>query len=302
MKAVVLTDYGDIDKLQVRQLPDPHAGPRDLVVRMAGASINPIDWKMRSGAARQRFPVDFPAILGRDTSGVVVEVGREVTRFATGDHVLGLVRGSYAELVTGPEESWAKLPSGLDLAEAGAIPLVALTGAQLIEEALNLPPNGATVLVTGAAGGVGRVAVYAAKARGANVWAAVRQSQREQAEGLGARVVAVDDDADVARLPVLDAIADTVGGDVIQKVIGKLKPGGVIGSVVGETPGAKERGYHVRTLVAHPDPSMLSRYAAAIAQGQLVIPIAKRFPLERAAEAQKIAETGHPGGKILLLG
>jgi NADPH:quinone reductase-like Zn-dependent oxidoreductase len=257
---------------------------------------------MRSGEAKGRFPVDFPGILGRDVAGEVVEVGKSVTAFAIGDQVLGLVKGSYAELATAPAEVWAKIPEGLDVVDAGALPLVLLTGAQLIEDAVK-PSKGATILVTGALGGVGRTAIFAAKECGARVWAGVRGSQRAEAAKLGTDgVVALDDDAEIARLPTLDGVADTVGGDTIKKLYGAVKSGGVIGSVLGEPSGAKERGLVVHAFMAHPDSAMLERYAKAVAEGRLVIPIAKRMPLAEAAKAQKLAEKGHPGGKVLLLG
>jgi NADPH:quinone reductase-like Zn-dependent oxidoreductase len=115
MKAVVLTAYGDVGKLELRDVPDPKAEPGAIVVRMAGASINPIDWKMRSGVAKDRFPVQFPAILGRDVAGEVIEVGAGVDTFAVGDSVLGLVWQAYAERVAASVGSWAKLPAGLFL-------------------------------------------------------------------------------------------------------------------------------------------------------------------------------------------
>lgn len=302
MKAVVLTAYGDVDKLEVRELPDPHALPGTIVVRMAGASINPIDWKMRSGAAKERFPVEFPAILGRDAAGEVVEVGHGVTSFAVGDHVLGFVTGGYAELVTAPVERWARVADGLNVADAGALPLVVLTGSQLIDEAID-PARGDDVAVIGALGSVGRVAVHAAKLRGVRVWAGVRSSQRRDAEQLGvAGVVALDDPADIARLPVLAAVADTVGGAATAALYGKLRTHGVIGSVVGILPGAEAHGFTVHAFMARPNPGTLSRYGADVAAGRLVVPIVKCFPLAQAAEAQRFAETKHPGGKVLLLG
>ena len=301
MKAIVLTAYGDTSMLELRELPNPHADAGSILVRTAGAGINPIDWKMRSGAAKERSPVAFPGILGRDASGEVVEVGSAVSAFLPGDRVLGLVKGAYAELVAGAADVWAKIPDGLDIADAGALPLVLLTGAQLAEEAVN-PSKGDAVLVTGAVGSVGRVAVYAAKARGARVWAGVRGRQRDEAELLGADgVVALDDEADVAKLPALDAIADTVGGEAVQGLYAKLKPGGVIGSVLGEPPGAKAKGFTVHAFMAHPDTAMLARYAAAVAEKKLSIPIAKKLPLAQAGQAQAQAED-HPGGKVLLLG
>jgi NADPH:quinone reductase-like Zn-dependent oxidoreductase len=302
MKAVVLTDYGDVDKLELRDVPDPRAAQGELVVRMAGASINPIDWKMRSGAAKARFPLQLPAILGRDVAGEVVEVGAGVDGFAVGDRVLGLVWRGYAERVAAPVDAWAKLPAGLDVVDAGALPLILLTGVQLAEEAVR-PARGSTVLVTGAVGSVGRAALFAARAAGANVWAGVRASQRDEAAKLGASgVVALDDAADLRKLPQLDAIANTVDGETVARLYEKLKPGGVIGSVLGEPPGAKERGFAVHAFTAHPSPPTLSKYATLVAKGELVIPIAKRFPLARAAEAQRFAEKEHPPGKVVLVG
>jgi NADPH:quinone reductase-like Zn-dependent oxidoreductase len=301
MKAVVLTAYGDVDKLELRDLPDPHPGPDAIVVRMAAASINPVDWKIRSGSAKDRHPVEFPVVLGRDVSGEVAEVGKGVTTFSVGDRVLGLVMGTYAELVAAPTSAWAKIPPGLDVVEAGALPLVLLTGAQLVENAVN-PSEGDVILVTGAAGNVGRVAVFAAKARGAKVWAGVRASQKAQASQLGVEgVVALDDDADIAKLPMLDAIADTVDGDTIKKLYGKLKPGGALGTVLGEPAGARERGFVVHAFMARPDAGMLARYAAFVAERKIVIPIARKMPLAAAREAQALAEKGHPRGKVLLV-
>jgi NADPH:quinone reductase-like Zn-dependent oxidoreductase len=302
MRAVVLTEYGGVDKMQLRNVADPRPGPGEIVVRMAGASVNPVDWKMRSGAAKDRFPVQFPGILGRDASGLVWEVGPGVTSFHVGDRVFGLVHHGYAELVVGPERDWATIPDGLDLIEAGALPLVLLTGGQLVERAVD-PSAGDVVLVTGATGSVGRVAVYAAKTCGAQVWAGVRKSHRADAERLGVDgVVALDDADEIARLPRLDAIADTVGGDVVFRLFDRLRPGGTIGSVLGETPGAKERGFVVHAFTAQPDAEMLARYGQAVAEGALVVPIAEKMPLGRAAAAQALAETRHPGGKVLLLG
>jgi NADPH:quinone reductase and related Zn-dependent oxidoreductases len=297
----VLTGYGDVDKLEVRNLPDPKAGPNQIKVRMTGASINPIDWKLRSGAFKAMMPLEFPAVLGRDASGEVVEVGPGGTAFKIGDRVMGLAWGCYAEFVVAETDAWAAAPAKMDLADAGALPLVLLTGAQLVEEAVN-PRAGEKLLVTGATGSVGRVAVFAAKARGAQVYAGVRRSQKTEAAKLGVDfVVALDDDREIAGLTQLDCIADTVGGETIGRLLGKVRPGGTIGSVVGEPAGAKDRGLVVRAMLAHSDSKRLAELARAVAQRELVIPIAKRFPLHQAREAQRIAEAG-AGGKVLLIG
>jgi NADPH:quinone reductase-like Zn-dependent oxidoreductase len=301
MKAVVLTAYGDVNKLVVEDLPDPSPGPNQIKVRMAGASINPVDWKLRSGALQTMMPLALPAVLGRDASGEVVAVGPGVTAFKVGARVMGLVMGAYAELVVAATDAWAEIPASLDLVDAGALPLVLLTGAQLIEEAAQ-PKQGDVVLVTGALGSVGRVAVFAAKARGAKVWAGVRRAQTTEAASLGADgVVALDDDAEIAKLPALDCIADTIGGPAIAKLLGKMKPGGRIGSVVGEPAGAKARGLVVHAMMTHPDAKRLAELGRAVAEGGLVVPIVKRMPLVQAGEGQTLAEH-HAGGKVLLTG
>lgn len=302
MRAAVLSEYGPPSALHLQTVPDPTPGPGEVMVKMAGASVNPVDWKQRSGAARAVFPVKFPAILGRDASGTVAALGPGVTAFKVGDRVLGrLLGGGYAELVVGPLDAWAPVPAGMDLADAGALPLVLLTGAQLAEEATDARP-GETILVTGATGSVGRAAVFAAKARGARVLAGVRGKHRAEAETLNADAVAIiDSDAEIAKLPVLDGIADTVGGDTIQKLMNNLKPGGKIGSVLGEPAGAKQKGFAVKAFMTHSDPKRLGELAQAVAAGQLAIPIARRFPLAEAAAAHELAERGSDG-KVLLLG
>jgi NADPH:quinone reductase-like Zn-dependent oxidoreductase len=301
MRAVVLSEYGPPSALQLKVVPDPTPGPNELLVRVASASLNPVDWKQRSGAIRAFMPLALPAILGRDAAGTVAAVGPGVTGFKVGDRVLGRVPGgAYAELVAAPLDAWAPLPAGLDPADAGALPLVVLTGAQLAEEATDARP-GETILVTGATGSVGRAALFAAKGRGAKVIAGVRAKHRVEAEKLAPDGVAfLDDDAAIARLPALDGIADTVDGETIQKLLGKLKPGGKLGSVLGEPAGAKEKGFRVQAFLTRSDPKRLGELAQAVARGELIIPIARRFPLAEAAAAHALAEQGVEG-KILLL-
>ncbi len=299
MKAAVLIGYGGVDQLELREVPEPKTGAGQVKVRVVGASINPIDWKLRAGAKRPGVGLELPAILGRDAAGDVVEVGAGVTRFRVGARVAGLVWGAYGERVVANEEAWAEVPENLDLVDAAAVPLVTLTGAELVDEGVR-PRVGDTVLVTGALGSVGRVAVFVAKSRGVKVWAGVRRAQKDAAAALGVEgVVALDDDVDCRRLPTLDGIADTVGGPATQNLLERVRPGGTVGTVVGEPAGARERGLEVRHIWAHADPDRLASMVRAVAEGTLVIPIAKRFPLSEIREAQELAEKG-AGGKVLL--
>ncbi|RKG98209.1 NADP-dependent oxidoreductase [Corallococcus carmarthensis] len=300
MKAVVLKGYGDVDVLAVQEMPEPKVGPGEVKVRVTAASINPVDWKIRRGDMKGRMDLKFPTILGRDVSGEVVEVGTGVEAFEPGDRVMGLVNAGYAQTVVAPTEAWAKVPDQLDLKDAAALPLVTLTGVQLIEEHVR-PSQGDTVLVTGALGGVGRSAIFAARARGAKIWAGVRKTQVAEARKLGVDgVVALDDPKDVAKLPTLDAVADTVGGDAVAVVLDKVKHGGTVGSVVGEPKGAKEKGLVVRSFMAHPDAHRLAQIGESAAKGDLVIPISRTFKLDDAREAQKVAEQSGVG-KVLLV-
>jgi NADPH:quinone reductase-like Zn-dependent oxidoreductase len=300
MKAVVLPEYGEASRLVLSDVAEPTPGPNQIKVRVAAASLNPIDWKLRSGAYQAFMQLQFPAVLGRDVSGEVVAVGPGVTAPRVGARVAGLVNQGYAEYVVADVGAWAELPAGLDLVDAAALPLVLLTGAQLAEQAADVRA-GQTVLVTGATGGVGRAAVFAAKKRGAIVYAGVRGIHEVEAAKLGVHaVVALDDDRQIEKLPPLDALADTVGGPTTQKLLGKLKSGARIGSVVGEPAGAKERGFDVHGFMAKPDAKRLGELIADVAAGELVIPIAKRFPLAEAAQAHALAEKGGVG-KILLI-
>jgi len=299
MKAAVLTRYGDVDALELRDVPEPRPGKGSVKIRIAASSLNPIDWKVRSGSVKAWFPVQFPAILGFDASGEVVELGPEVSGFSVGDRVLGLIRHGQAEFATAAVELLARVPAGLSLVDAAALPLVGLTGTQLMEEGV-APKRGDLVLVTGALGGVGRCAVHAARKLGVRVIAGVRGRQISEAAALGAeRVVALDDAAAVRGLPSLNGIADTVGGEAVLGVLDRLAPKGTLGSVVGEPPGAKERGITVRAIQTHPDARRLAALAADLAAGELVLPVAGQYPLARVREAFQAAERG--GGKVLLV-
>ena len=300
MKAVRIHGYGGVDQLvyEDAETPEPQGG--EVLVKVAGTSVNPIDWKLRSGEAKNLMSLSFPAILGRDVAGTVAKVGANVRNPEVGQRVMGLVNRSYAEYLVAKAEHLTIIPDGVDFETAAALPLVVTTGGQLAQR-MQLKP-GQTVLVTGAVGGVGRSAVYMAQTLGARVIAGVRSSQREEGKTLGASdIIALDRDEEIARLPELDAIGDTVDHEVIGKLLPKLKEGGVLGSVLGKPKEEEGKNIRVEAFMATPDPSLLRQMADAVRDGKLVIPIAKRMKLSDAAEAQKLAEAGSAGGKIVLI-
>jgi NADPH:quinone reductase-like Zn-dependent oxidoreductase len=287
--------------LKYEDVPDPVASEGQVLVRMAATSVNPIDYKMRSGAAKDRFPLEFPAILGRDIAGIVRELGPGVTQFKPGDKVMAVGLKTYAELTVVAAKDLALVPDKLDLVKAAALPLVTLTGEQLMTRGARIQA-GQTVLVTGAAGGVGRSAVWTAKKAGAKVIAGVKKSQVKEAATLGAdQVLALDDVAAIEKLGFMDAVADTVGGETAQKLLGKVKQGGVFASVVGPPANA---GMHptikIEAIQSKPDAAMLRIMAEDAAAERFVIPIDRMVPLADAGKAHAAAEKGGIG-KILLL-
>lgn len=301
MKAVVLHEYGPAKNLKYEDFEDPKPGPGEVLVRVQAVSLNPIDWKMRSGAAKDRFPVEFPAILGRDVAGIVRELGEGVQGFKEGDRVFALAHNTYAELCVVKASELAKIPEGLELTTASAVPLISATGDQLMRDGAKAQKD-QTILLTGALGSVGRIALYAAKEIGVKIIAGVRKKQIQEALSLGA-VAAIDisDDTEIAKLGIVDAVADTIGGPTATKLIGKVKPGGNYGSVVGPPSNAAlHPTVQVNAFQAHPDPKTYVHYAEAIRDKKLVLPIDRMLPLAEAAEAQAAGEKGSVG-KIILL-
>lgn len=300
MKAVLLEGYGDVDQLSYQDIPTPAPGDGEVLIRMISTSINPVDYKLREGAMKEEMPLKFPVVLGYDVAGEVTALGPGADSLRVGDRVMGLVDHSYAEYLTARAADLCLIPEGLDPQDAGVLPLVLLTGTQLIENGVQ-PKSGEVVLVTGAGGGVGRTAVYVAQQHGARVIAGVRAKHRAEAQSVGAdSVVAIDDDAEIAALPELDAIADTVNGETIGKLIPRLKKSGRLASVLGKLAAAEKAGIDVRLVWSRPDAKRLFELAKDVRDGKFKIPIAKRFALSEIRAAHLAAQSG-VGGKIALI-
>ena len=301
MKAIVLHEYGPPSKLKYEDVPDPKPGRGEVLVRVQAVSVNPIDWKLRAGVMQSIFPITFPAILGYDLAGIVRELGEGAKGFAIGDRVFGVAANTYAELCVVKTSDLAKIPDGLEMTTAAAVPLVAITGDQLIRKATDVQP-GQTIVLTGAVGSVGRCAMFAALEIGAKVIAGVRKNQMDEARALGAtEVIDLGDDASIAKIGTVDGVADTVGGDIAAKLLPKVKPGGNFGSVLGPP---KDAALHptvnIKAFSAQHDAQTVAHYGEAVRDGRLKLPIESVTPLQEVADAHTIGEKGGAGKLILV--
>jgi NADPH:quinone reductase-like Zn-dependent oxidoreductase len=293
--------YGGPEVMKYQDMPDPKPGAGDVLVKAAGIGINPEDMLERNGDLKDRWPLHFPAIIGLDVSGTVVATGDGVTDLKVGERVCAWSYHTYAELIADKATLFAKVPETMDLVDAAAIPLVGVTGSQLISVASGLQ-SGQSVLVSGAAGAVGRCAVYMAKVLGAHVIAGVQRFQLDQADSIGAdETIALDDPAAFAAIPQIDIVANTLRGKTASDLLAKVKDGGTFSSVTG-APVGTERYPKVRVVPfrSTQDRDGIASIADAVNAGKVTIPIGRREELKNAGAAQ--AEFTKGGiGKVLLV-
>lgn len=302
MKAVRLHEYGGPEKLVFEtDVPEPLVGENTVLVETTATSVNPIDWKLRSGARQKDFPLKLPTILGKDVSGIVREVGKKVQTFKPGDRVLAMVDATYAEFVAVDESALSHLPDGCDLVDAAAIPLIALTGDQLVRLAAR-GQTGQRIIVTGALGSVGRAAVHTAAKLGMHVIAAVRSAQLHAARALGVEALGIDDAEAIASLAMVDAVADTVGGEAGAALLSRVKDGGAFGyaSFLPDGVAEKRPAVTVTRVFARPDASKIREFADDVRDGNFVLPVSRYMTLREAGKAHALAEAGG-AGKIVLL-
>jgi NADPH:quinone reductase-like Zn-dependent oxidoreductase len=306
IKAARIAAYGGPDAFRVDTVPEPIAGAGEILIKVAAAAVNPVDAKLRKGSFAMFMPLEFPAQLGGDVSGTVEAVGEGVTAFKPGDRVMGMINpmqnGAYAEKIVAPAGAFALVPDGIDLVDAGALPMGALTGIQLIELGAKAKP-GQRILVTGANGSVGRAAVYAAAAAGALVVAGVRGKAKDALAGLPiAEFVDLGDGDAVAAAGPYDAIADTVGGRLAERLAKHIRAGGVLASVVSPPP-LPAVGLPVTAApvwVSFDGPRLI-RFVEDYIRNGWSMPIAYRLKLSEVAKAHALMDAGGVGGKILLV-
>jgi NADPH:quinone reductase-like Zn-dependent oxidoreductase len=306
MRIVRQTTLGGPEVLEVVDAERPEPIPTEVLVRVRAAGVNPVDWKTRE---RGGFLGEPPFTVGWDVAGVVEAVGFGVTRFAVGDRVFGMPRfpheaAAYAEYVTSPSRQLARIPDGLDDVEAGALPLAGLTAWQALVETADVGA-GQRVLVLGAAGGVGHLAVQISKARGAHVTGTASAHKHDFLRELGADEAVDYTSEDVGeRVRDVDVVLDTVGGETGATALPALRDGGVLVTLSGTSVGplrelAGER-VRIAGILVEPDRTGMEAIAGLVAAGALRPHASQTFPLEEAARAHEVGEAGRTQGKLVL--
>ena len=302
MKAAFIEQFGGPEVLKYGDLPDPVAGPGDVVIDVVAASVNAADWKTRVGQYQHS---KFPFALGRDFSGVISATEEGATDLKVGDMVFGVCdsgqEGAYAEKIAVKAAIVAKKPDGLSHVNAAALALTGLTALSAIEDTLKLQP-GETILIQGGAGGVASFAIQLAKHIGAHVITTASAANHEYVRGLGADEIIDYNARDFTQVVSdCDAVLDTVGGDVAQRSFAVLKPGGRAAFIASGAQAPKPNRPDVTSLrpLVERARRHLDRIAQLFQEGIICPPEIKLYRLSEAADAHRLSESRHFRGKLV---
>jgi NADPH:quinone reductase-like Zn-dependent oxidoreductase len=302
MKAAFIERYGGPEVLQYGDLPDPAAGPGEVVIDVVAASVNAADWKVRAGQYGQ---AKLPFALGRDFSGVVGAVGEGIADLRPGDAVFGVCEagqeGAYAEKIAVKAAIVARKPAALSHVDAAALALTGLTALSAIEDTLKLK-RGETILIQGGAGGVAGFAIQLAKHIGARVITTASAANHDYVRSLGADEMIDYNATDFTKVVAnCDAVFDTVGGDVAQRSFAVLKPGGRAAFIASGAQAPKPARGDVTSLRPPVGRARrpLERIVELFQAGAVRAPEIKLYRLSQAADAHRLSESRHFRGKLV---
>jgi NADPH:quinone reductase-like Zn-dependent oxidoreductase len=331
MRAYVLKHYGGPEGALVMDVPAPAPGPRDILVEVRAAGLNPVDFKFRQGKLRAILRPKLPFVLGNELAGEVIAVGSDVKRFGVGDRVFARVAkdraGAFAEQACVDEDDAAPMPRNLDFAAAAAVPLAGLTALQALRDELHVKP-GQKVFISGGAGGVGSFAIQIAKWLGADVTTTASKRGEALVRSLGCDAVIDYTVQDISSTDDrFDAGFDLIGGNTLEQMFEIMKPGAKVVSVAavpepqtairdlggrralsvifwlisyGIRSRARRAGISYRYLFMHPSGNDLAVLAGLIEQRKLKAIVERTYPFAKIAEALAYVESGRAKGKVVV--
>jgi NADPH:quinone reductase-like Zn-dependent oxidoreductase len=302
MKAIRIHEFGGPEVLRYEDVPEPHPGPGEIRIKIFAAGVNPMDWKVRRGYISS---LPLPAIMGLDVAGTVDIVGQGETSFQPGDEVFAKVaigKGGYAEYTVARPTEVAMKPKSIGFIESASIPTAGLAAWQSIFDLARLE-KGQSILIHGAAGGVGTYAVQFAKWKGAYVIGTASEKNAKFLESIGAdEVIDYKNQRFEDIVGNMDVVLDTVGGDTFERSWGVLKPGGFLVTTVANIPEGepKKRGVRAERVMTVSDGKELAQIAAFIDERKIKPIVTTVLPLADARKAHEMSETLHTRGKIVL--
>ncbi|MFF0745421.1 NADP-dependent oxidoreductase [Streptomyces sp. NPDC004111] len=296
MKRVSFAAYGGPDVLHLTEAEEPHAGPGRIRVAVRAAGVNPVDWRIREGQFRTTRPVELPSGIGQDASGVVDEVGPDVTGVAVGDRVFGRGTNTYAEFAV--LAAWAPMPPGLSFEEAAGYPSVVETALRIVGESGVRP--GQTLLVSGASGGVGSAVLQIARDRGIAVIGTAGAANQDYLRGLGAVATTYGEGwaERVRRIGRVDAALDLAGAGVLGELVELTGDPGRVVTIADLT--APQFGVRFSGVTGDV-PRALAEASDLLARGRLHIPVERSYALAEAASAHIDSRAGHTRGRRVIV-
>lgn len=302
MKAIVIKAYGNDDVLNYADVERPKPKADEVLVKVHVAGVNPVDWKIRNGSG-ERLGLKLPIVLGGEIAGTIERIGDDVSGFKEGDAVYGIISsGGFAEYAIAKIGDIVAKPRSLDFENTAAIPLGALTAWQALFDLAQLS-SGQRILITGASGGVGSLAVQLAKAKGAYVIGTASGRNEDFVRNLGA-----DEFVDYTKqnfeavVKDVDVVFDAVGGDTFEKAFKTLKKGGFLVTSVAFTSEEEAQEFGVKAARVHckPNADQLAAISALVDEGRLKAHVATVLPLVEVKKAFQLSESGRTRGKIVL--
>ncbi len=303
INAIQVHNYGNADQLKFEQIAQPEPKEGEVLVRVHAAGVNPMDWKIRSGALKDFMPKSLPYIPGDAFAGTIEKVGAGVTTFQVGQEVFGRgSQGTYTQYAIAPANTTALKTKTLSFEEAATIPIGATTAWQGLFDHGNLQ-EGQRVLILGGSGGVGLFAVQLARWKGAHVISTTSTPNVDFVRSLGAETVIDYTQTQVEdEVHDVDLVLDTVGGNALATAWPTLKRGGTLITIAGQPDEAKasQLGIHASRFSAQSTSELLAQFAKLIDEGQIKAIVGDTFSLNEAAQAQELSQKGHGRGRIVL--